>query len=391
MNDNVEKDEIIRHLGKQLSPDGKLPPEFSEPLRTTAPLELLKLIFVMQDDCTAKLLEGLPKAFKPADLVGDTEQRRVWIFFARFLGMQRRLDEELQIFECLYEQLLTHQEETRKQIEKTIPLVHMSRCHEELNHPVHAKRYVMLTLCDEAIGHKGGVFVERSGCYTRLVWHFGLADAEYRRYSKEFWKLHQKERWQSRFPEWCLQRVDQHWMTEVPSATEVGLYKISRPYARWLLDQTQDKEGKTLEHLAQYLVGTMPGCRAMRRVKSETSDYDVVGVFEGSFMDFRAEVGRYFLVECKDWATPADFTTVAKFCRVLDSTKCRFGILFSRVGVSGRKRTQHGQREIVKVFQDRGIVIVVVDKDDLERVVSGANFLSMLRAKYEKVRLDLPG
>lgn len=390
MNDNMEKDGIIRQLG-QLSPDKKLPPELSELLRTTAPLELLKLIVEIKDDCTVKFVDGLRKAFRPADVVGDTKQRRVWMFFATSLAGSGRFSEALQVFESLYEHLLAHQEATKKYIEKTIPLVWMSECHERLNHPVHAKRYVMLTLCDEAIGNEGGVFVERSGCYTRLVWHFGLADAEYRRYSKEFWDLHQMDRWQSRFPEWCLQRVDQQWMTEVPSATEVNLYKMSRPYARCLLDQTQDKAGEAFEHLAQYLVGTMPGCRAMRRVKTKTSDLDVVGVFEGSFMDFRAEVGRYFLVECKDWTKPANLTTVAKFCRVLGSTKCQFGVLFSQKGVSGRKRNQHGQREIDKVFQDSGIVIVVVDKDDLERVVSGANFLTMLREKYEKVRLDLPG
>jgi hypothetical protein len=117
----------------------------------------------------------------------------------------------------------------------------------------------------------------------------------------------------------------------------------------------------------------------------------VVGVFEGSFMDFRSELGRYFLVECKDWASPADFTTVAKFCRVLDSAKCRFGILFSREGVSGQEQTRFAQREIVKVFQDRGVVIVVVTKADLARVANGENFLTLLRSKYEKVRLDLLG
>lgn len=106
-------------------------------------------------------------------------------------------------------------------------------------------------------------------------------------------------------------------------------------------------------------------------------------------MDFRSELGRYFLVECKDWARPADFTTVAKFCRVLDSAKCRLGILFSREGVSGHAETRFAQRGIVKVFQDRGIVIVVVTKADLQRVVGGENFITMLRSKYERVRLDL--
>jgi hypothetical protein len=43
----------------------------------------------------------------------------------------------------------------------------------------------------------------------------------------------------------------------------------------------------------------------------------------------------------------------------------------------------------VKAFEDRGMVIVVIDEDDLKRVARGANFVNLLRSKYEVVRLDL--
>jgi hypothetical protein len=68
--------------------------------------------------------------------------------------------------------------------------------------------------------------------------------------------------------------------------------------------------------------------------------------------------GRYFVCECKDWDKPADFTTMAKFCRVLDSFKARFGILFSKGGYSPETAApQDAAREQLKVFQDRGIVV----------------------------------
>ena len=47
----------------------------------------------------------------------------------------------------------------------------------------------------------------------------------------------------------------------------------------------------------------------MRRQRSDSTDYDVIGTFEGSFMDFRSELGNYFLAECKDWKDPANFST----------------------------------------------------------------------------------
>ncbi len=127
----------------------------------------------------------------------------------------------------------------------------------------------------------------------------------------------------------------------------------------------------------------------MRR-RSASTDYDVVCGMEGVDLDFRSALGRYFLCECKDWGNPADFSAFAKFCRVLDSAKCRFGILFSREEITGTARSTDAAREQLKLFQDRGMVVVVIDVEDLKQIADGANLITMLRAKYEEVRLDPP-
>jgi len=143
------------------------------------------------------------------------------------------------------------------------------------------------------------------------------------------------------------------------------------------------------ESEAEYLLSCMPGCRTYRRQKTESTDYDVICSMEGFDVDFRSEFGRYFVCECKDWAKPADFTTIAKFCRVLDSVKSKFGILFSKKGISGQGTAKYADRELIKVFQDRGMVIVVINENDLREVAKGKNFINLLRSKYETVRLDL--
>ena len=140
---------------------------------------------------------------------------------------------------------------------------------------------------------------------------------------------------------------------------------------------------------AEYLLSAMPGCRTYRRKRSHSTDYDIVCSLDGFDLDFRSELGRYFVCECKDWAEPADFSTFAKFARVLDSTKSRFGILFSREGITGGASTSAASREQLKLFQDRGIVVVVVTRADINAVVDGHNFITLLREKYERVRLDL--
>ena len=78
-------------------------------------------------------------------------------------------------------------------------------------------------------------------------------------------------------------------------------------------------------------------------------------------------------------------------CRVLDSVKSRFGILFSKSGISGEGRARNAELEQLKIFQDRGTVIVVIDKNDLEKLAKGANFVGLLRRRYERVRLNLRG
>jgi len=69
--------------------------------------------------------------------------------------------------------------------------------------------------------------------------------------------------------------------------------------------------------------------------------------------------------------------------------KALFGIIFSPNGLSGEGEAENADREVLKIYQDRGMVIVVVTREDLQRVAEGANFISILREKYEIVRLDL--
>ena len=270
-----------------------------------------------------------------------------------------------------------------------MPLVWMSDCFRLLGFPVHAKRYLMLTLCEDALRAQGEISPDTTGVYFRLVWLHGLPHDELLRYGSKLYELGQRDPTFSQFPEALLQRVDDGWLNEFPSAAEGLSYRINQHYVRNLSENLGDGKGETLEVLAEYLMSCMPGCRTRRRERSNSSDYDIVCAMEGFELDFRSELGRHFVCECKDWASAADFTTMAKFCRVLDSIKSRFGILFSRSGITGSGKTQFAEREQLKVFQDRGIVIVVLSLSDLQAVANGANLITLLRNRYETVRLDL--
>lgn len=338
-------------------------------------------------DAASRLITMLPARYTPAQ-VAQPPGDRIWELVGLSFLNSGRVHEALGIFWGLYQQMLEAQGGS-KRIHKGMPLVWISDCFGRLGFPVHAKRYLMLTLCEDALLENGVVSPNTTGVYFRLVWGRGLPDEELRRYARRFFELAQAVPAEAIFPEAFLQRVDDGWLTELPSADEGSSYRVNTRYVRHLLAQLGRGTGEALELLAEYLMSCMPGCRTRRRERSGSTDYDIVCAMEGFDVDFRSELGRYFVCECKDWASPADFTVMAKFCRVLDSTKSRFGILFSRSGISGAGETQFAEREQLKVFQDRGIVIVVLSLADLEKVASGANLIAMLRRQYEAVRLDL--
>jgi hypothetical protein len=248
----------------------------------------------------------------------------------------------------------------------------------------------MLTLIEDAITHEGEDAVVNTGSYYRLVWHYGLRHEQVMQYVQKTWQLYSDNPSESKFPEWILRDLDEKWMTEIPQPNEMSSFVINKRYCKWLLDRLGKGDGKALEYLTHYLIGCIPGCRAYHRKITPSTDYDVVGIFEGPLVDYRSEIGRYFVCECKDYKQkPANYTHLTKLCRVLDSVKAKFGIMVSKKGISGQGKRIYADLERMKVYQDRGVVIVVVDENDPQMVADGENFVSMLREKYMDVRLDL--
>jgi hypothetical protein len=368
-------DQLMPYVGEIASMLG----EFSVTSLTT---------WLRRRDGASGLVKLLQQKVPCADVASPTQRQLGWEMLGGYYKITRRFHEALSIYEALYQHMLLYENETDNRTHKGMPLVWMSDCHAALGHTVHAKRYLMLTLCEDAIRDRGKID-SQGGPYFRLVWHFGLPHQAFATYSKHAFDFHKRQPNLAMFPERVLAELDQEWMVEVPSHNESNRFYCNTAYVKQLLSRLGTDAGKPLEYLAHYLVGLIPGCRSYVRKRSRSTDYDVVGLLEGPALDFRSEVGRYFVCECKDWSDPANFTTLAKFGRVLDSVKSRFGILFSREGISGSGRSTDAERELFKVYADRGIVIVVVDRKDLESVAEGANFFAMLRTKYEEVRLDL--
>jgi hypothetical protein len=318
-------------------------------------------------------------------------EHKFWEVVGAFYRQGQRFHEAVTIYSKLYDHLVAAQEASGTWYMKGTPLVWVSDCYAAMGCTAISQRYLMLTLVEDAIRGHGEVSPTDTGSYFRMVWRGWLSDADLKRYASEIYQLYESSPEAALYPEWVLQKLDREWITQAPTPQEAGVFAPNLRYINHMIGSLADPSGKTLESLADYLMSSMPGCRTMKRKQSPSTDYDLICSIEGLELDFRSEFGRYFVCECKDRAGPANFTDMAKFCRVLDSVKSRFGILFSRKGISGTGAHRDAALEQLKVFQDRGTVIVVVDQEDLDRVAQGTNFISLLRTKYERVRLNLTG
>jgi hypothetical protein len=344
--------------------------------------------FLIKRDGAVVICESLKRGIVPGEMT-DEKIQDIWHLSGLYFSVLNRHHEALSVFSAFYDQMLQYQLITAVRMHKGTPLVRMSECHERLGHTVLSKRYLMLTACEDAIRDKGNIDTETAGLYFRIIWSRGMTHWALLEYASRMYELSLSHPQEALFPEWILQELNDEWMEEYPAPQEASAYVITRPYVRHLLAGLGSGSGQNLERLAAYLLACMPGCRARRRKQTYSTDYDVVCAVEGANIDFRSELGRFFICECKDWNSKADFTAMAKFCRVLDSAKCSFGILFSKEGISGEGRSTNAEREQIKVFQQRGMVVIVVSEGDLKKVADGANFFTLLRSKYEQIRLDL--
>lgn len=337
----------------------------------------------------SQFAEIFPAIFKTENFIDDSEAHLCWERIGNFYKNQQRFHEALLLYFSLYYHFIQAQDSSGKWVQKATPLVWIGECCSQLGYNSLAKRYLMLSHIDDSIAIKGDVSPGGTGVYFRMVWQKGIPDSELRRYAKKSYTLYLENQKNCFYPEWVLQNLDEDWLTEIPSPVEVGLYWTNPIYIKHLISKLGDKEGKNLETLAQYMLSCMPGCRTTIRKRTTSSELDIVCCVEGIETDFRSELGRYFVCECKDWKKAVDFTSVAKFCRVLDSIKSRFGIIFSPKGISGKKITRYAANEIQKLFQNNGIILIVIDKEDMNYIAGGGNFINLLRNKYEKIRLDL--
>lgn len=100
------------------------------------------------------------------------------------------------------------------------------------------------------------------------------------------------------------------------------------------------------------------------------------------------EYGRYFLVECKNWAAPAGAREIRDFLGKLRKSRVRLGIYFSRNGITGEQHGTDALREIHSAYDQDEICIVVVSEQDLAALQHVQDVLEVVEEKLDAIRFD---
>lgn len=323
----------------------------------------------------------------------DNSIQLTWESIGLMLFVLRRYQESIDIFYTIFKKMLRWQITSNRWTHKAMPLVWISDNFRQLGYITLAKKFAMLTLVEDSIRdytENKNLNIEEGGIYFRLKYQYGMSHSDILKYSKQYFDNFDASNPFTHFPDYLLLQTDREWATEYPSSEEFTFYLINSEYLIFLKTKLSDGTGTALEHIAEHIMFSMPGCRTERRVKQfkNTTDYDIICSIDGPIADFRSELGRYIICECKDWSSPVDFSTVAKFSRILISTKTKFGVLFSKNRITGEGTEKYASREHKKVFQDSNIIIAVIDELDINEIIEGKNLIGLLRTKYEHVRLD---
>lgn len=322
----------------------------------------------------------------------STEERRLWQDAGLYYLYCERPYDAIAVFSRLYERLCEEQTRQADWLAKGMPLVWISECHKALGNLGLSTRYLLLTAVSDAVRDKGGLN-PNSGVYFRARWHRGWTDEDLQAFYRDCVQAFDARDPLCAFPEHILSRVKIPFTLPYARPAELDIYEVNRMYAGKLLARIDEKlgkpDGKDLEELAGYLLGSIPGFEVRSDVRTDDAQYDALIRNRGPKYDFRADLGYYALVECKDWSKPVGVPEVSQFINKLVLQDCRGGILFSSQGITGEGKNKDAELQLLKAHYRAGKIIMVMDKGDFLQATKGGNLVLLLQRKYEGMRFDI--
>ncbi|MGW4367013.1 restriction endonuclease [Nocardia takedensis] len=144
-----------------------------------------------------------------------------------------------------------------------------------------------------------------------------------------------------------------------------------------------DAQGKAYEALAAYLFESIPGCFTDRDLTSyfRTEQIDVA-VANNKQLDGLFALPHVFLIECKNWSSPVDSSTLGYFINILRSRGVEVGILIAANGITGDAQDKTNAHALgISALKD-GIKVLILTTEDIEKLTTSADLVELIIRRF---------
>lgn len=177
--------------------------------------------------------------------------------------------------------------------------------------------------------------------------------------------------------------------------TRINPFEFDNFYTRYIFQRLngvhKDKysKGVSLELFVAYLFLSNVGFEVTHNIIEIDAQIDLLVRNHNINDPILNELGRYILVECKNWSKKINAATIKKFIADLRFAECKSGIIISSKGITGNRTKKSAYYTIRKEYHKDGIVIIAIDLNDIKLIIDrGIGLRSLLVNKYEEIRFD---
>ena len=160
---------------------------------------------------------------------------------------------------------------------------------------------------------------------------------------------------------------------------------------------SRGEKGKKLEELTTLLFekSVVNLLQVYKNCRTSTNEIDLLvkwtdqANLSGISQSF-SFLGDSFLCECKNYEGAVGVTYVGKFCSLMLVTNTDFGVMISWDGVTGRSKWSDSQGLIKKFSLSAKKYIIVLEKNDIEKIYTRKkNLFSLIHDKYLALKDDI--
>jgi hypothetical protein len=143
------------------------------------------------------------------------------------------------------------------------------------------------------------------------------------------------------------------------------------------------EKGNAFTDCVQYVITRIPGVSVQHRNALDHAHAQEIdlGLFNGQSRQGLHWLPAIVLVECKGWESPVGAPEVREFATKLRERGQTFGVLASALGITGDPEARTAAQNAIASALQEGISIIVLTRQDIATLSSGAALVTMLKKK----------